>query len=151
MKKNRALRTSTSPLEQVERLIIEPSKDLYANISPLVIDVDALDESGDEVGRSYLLPAISEQMVKGPSDRPSLRSHFVYEKMGNIPEQIANEDTHKFVHHHQYTDLSLNPLGLTNSGVDCSSIIPSIFSNGHPLHATSYKGSVILDPSCPSG
>ena len=53
VKNNRALRTSPSPSEQVERLVIEPSGHLDA-IGPLVIVVDALDESGNADDRRQL-------------------------------------------------------------------------------------------------
>ena len=61
VKDNRALRTSQSPIEQVERLIVEPSKQIHG-IGPLVIVIDALDESGNEASRRQLLRAISEQI-----------------------------------------------------------------------------------------
>ena len=50
VKDDRALRTSQSPMEQVEGLIIEPSKHLHT-IGPLVIVIDALDESGSPASR----------------------------------------------------------------------------------------------------
>ncbi|KAG8219236.1 hypothetical protein J3R82DRAFT_74 [Butyriboletus roseoflavus] len=123
VKDNRALRTSTSPFEQVERLIIEPSKDLHP-IGPLVIVIDALDESGNQAGRRHLLRAISKQIAESALPR-NLRflitsrpesdilaalpadSHFVHKKMGDIDEQIVDGDIQKFIHHslHQYTKL----------------------------------------------
>ena len=62
MKEDRALRTSQSPFEQVERLIIGPRKDLDA-IGPLVIVIDALDESGDRASRRQLLRAIADKIA----------------------------------------------------------------------------------------
>ena len=62
VKEDRALRTSQSPFEQVERLIIGPGKDLDA-IGPLVIVIDALDESGDRASRRQLLRAIADKIA----------------------------------------------------------------------------------------
>ena len=50
VKDNRALRTSQSPLEQVEELVIAPGRGL-ATVGPLVVVIDALDESGDRANR----------------------------------------------------------------------------------------------------
>ncbi|KAF8547602.1 hypothetical protein OG21DRAFT_1424478, partial [Imleria badia] len=46
VKRDRALRTPQLPFKQVEKLIIEPRKNLDT-IGPLVIVIDTLDESGD--------------------------------------------------------------------------------------------------------
>jgi hypothetical protein len=46
VKDDRALRTSPSSFEQMKWLIIEPSRHLHL-IGPLIIVIDALDESGD--------------------------------------------------------------------------------------------------------
>ena len=123
IKDNRALRTSTSPVEQVNRLIIEPSKHLHA-IGPLVIVIDALDESGDPVSRRQLLRVISTQFAENtlPTNlrflitaRPEsdilaavlCGSHFVHKQMGDIPKQIVDGDIGRFIHHslHQYPEL----------------------------------------------
>lgn len=54
VKDDRALRTSISPAEQVDRLIIEPYDHLDP-IGPLVVVIDALDESGVRANRAQLL------------------------------------------------------------------------------------------------
>ena len=123
VKGNRALRTSTSPSEQVERLIIEPSARLHA-IGPLVVVVDALDESGNADDRQQLLDALSRHIADGklptnlrfliatrpendilnalPSGPQVVRIH-----LGDVPEAVIDEDIEKFIHHslHQYTEL----------------------------------------------
>ena len=123
VKNDRALRTSQSPMEQVKRLVIEPSKHLHG-IGPLVIVIDALDESGDQASRRQLLRAISEQIIGNalPSNlrflitaRPETDivgelppgPQIVRKQMGDIPQHIVDEDIQKFIHHslNRYTEL----------------------------------------------
>jgi len=115
VKDDRALRTSQLPMEQVERLIIEPSKHLDT-IGPLVIVIDALDESGDPASRRHLLRAISEQIINDtlPTNlrflitaRPEtdilaelwLCPRTVHKDMGDIPKHIVDEDIREFIYH----------------------------------------------------
>ena len=115
VKDNRGLRTSTSPLEQVKRLIIEPSKHLHV-VGPLVIVIDALDESGDSASRKQLMQAITLQFNEDnlPTNlrflittRPendilaafSHVSHLVHKQMSDISDQTVDEDIEKFVSH----------------------------------------------------
>ncbi|KAF8550279.1 hypothetical protein OG21DRAFT_1419927, partial [Imleria badia] len=123
VKDDRALRTSRSPMEQLERLIIDPSQHIHG-IGPLVIVIDALDESGDQTSRRHLLRAISEQFSKNalPTNlrflitaRPETdiltglppSSRLVRKQMGDIPEDIVDGDIEKFIQHslHEYTEL----------------------------------------------
>ena len=123
VKDDRALRTSQSPTEQVEKLIIEPSKHLHG-IGPLVVVIDALDESGDQASRRQLLRALSEQIAKNAlptnlrfliTTRPEsdILSELppgppiVRKQMGDIPRHIVDEDIQKFIHHslNRYTEL----------------------------------------------
>ena len=123
VKDNRALRTSQSPMEQVERLIIEPSEHIDA-IGPLVIVIDALDESGDQATRRQLLRAISEQIAQDALPR-NLRflitarpesdilselppgPQIIRKQMGDIPQHIVDDDIQKFIRHmlYRYTEL----------------------------------------------
>ncbi|KAG9312565.1 WD40-repeat-containing domain protein [Chiua virens] len=123
VKADRALRTSTSPLEQLERLIVEPSSQIDA-IGPLVIVIDALDESGDLASRRNFLLAISKQITETTLP-PNLRflittrpesdilasfgsgPHLVRKHLGEVPEQVVDRDIEKFIHHslHQYPEL----------------------------------------------
>jgi hypothetical protein len=115
VKDDRALRTSQSPMEQVKRLIIEPSKNIHG-IGPLVIVIDALDESGDQASRRQLLRAISEQIAESalPTNlrflitaRPESdilkelpgSPQIVRKQMGDIPQRIVDEDIKRFIHH----------------------------------------------------
>ncbi|KAF8130208.1 WD40 repeat-like protein, partial [Boletus edulis] len=126
VKENRALRTSTSPFEQLERLIIEPSQNFHA-VGPLVIVIDAVDESGDEDSRQQLLHAISKQIANNnlPTNlrflitaRPESDilaalppcAQIVRKQMGDILEHVVDRDIHTFIRHslHQYTQLEFS-------------------------------------------
>ena len=115
VKDNRALRTSQSPMEQLERLIIDPCKNIHA-IGPLVIVIDALDESGDPTSRQHILRALSEKIAEN-----ALPSHLrflitarpetdiltelpacpqtVHKQMGDIPNDVVDRDIETFIHH----------------------------------------------------
>ena len=123
VKDDRALRTSQSPMEQFKKLIIEPSKHIHG-IGPLVIVIDALDESGDQASRRQLLRAISEQIAESalPTNlrflitaRPETDilseltggPQIVRKQMGDIPQHTVDEDIKRFIHHSldKYTEL----------------------------------------------
>ena len=123
VKDNRALRTSPSPSEQIERLIVEPSAHLDA-IGPLVIVIDALDESGSADDRRQLLDVLSRHLTerKLPSNlrfliasRPeedivdtlSTCSPVVCKHLGDVPDAVIDEDIERFIHHslHQCAEL----------------------------------------------
>ncbi|KAG6374160.1 hypothetical protein JVT61DRAFT_4810 [Boletus reticuloceps] len=123
VKENRALRASTSPSRQLEKLIIEPSQHLRT-IGPLVIVIDALDESGDSAGRRQLLQALSTQIANNnlPTNLRFLITtrpesdilaalppgpQIVHKQMSDIPDNVVDGDIYKFIRHslHQYTEL----------------------------------------------
>ena len=123
VKDDRALRTSQSPMEQLERLIIEPSQHIHG-IGPLVVVIDALDESGNPASRRHLLRAISEKISKNalPANlrflitaRPETdilsglppSARLVHKQMGDIPEDIVDGDIERFIQHSldEYTEL----------------------------------------------
>ncbi|KAN0081238.1 Quinonprotein alcohol dehydrogenase-like superfamily [Tylopilus felleus] len=123
VKGDRALRTSQSPMEQAEMLIIGPRKDIDA-IGPLVIVIDAIDESGDRVSRRLLLRAIVQKIAENirttnlrflitarPEDdiltALSLNPQIKLKQMGEIPPNVVDEDIEKFICHslHQYPEL----------------------------------------------
>ncbi|KAH0826227.1 hypothetical protein J3R83DRAFT_5685 [Lanmaoa asiatica] len=123
VKDNRALRTSVSPSEQVEQLIIEPSKDIDS-IGPLIIVVDAIDESGEEEDRWQLLDALSTQITERnlPTNLRFLITtrpesdilealppgpYITHKHIGDLPQATIDEDIEKFVRHslHRYTEL----------------------------------------------
>ena len=118
------LRTSQAPLDQVEH-IIKSSVPLHA-IGPLVIVVDALDESGNADDRRQLLYVLSRSIIerKLPTNLRFLIStlpendildafpsgpQVVRKDLGDIPEAVVDKDIERFIHHslHQYTELEL--------------------------------------------
>ena len=115
VKDNRALRTSVSPSEQVEQLIIGPSKEIHS-VGPLVVVVDAIDESGGVEDRQQLLDALSQQFTERnlPSNLRFLISarpesdildalpagpEIVHKHLGDVPQATIDEDIAKFVYH----------------------------------------------------
>jgi hypothetical protein len=124
VKDNRALRTSVSPSEQVKQLLIGPSKSIDS-IGPLIIVVDAVDESGEIGDRRQLLDVLSQQFTerKLPSNlrflitaRPERdilaalptgpqikRIH-----LGDVPQATVDDDIGKFIRHslRLYPDLN---------------------------------------------
>ena len=125
VKDNKALRTSASPSEQVEKLIIGPSKGFHS-IGPLIIVIDALDESGEKRNRRQLLDVLSQQFTqrKLPAHirflitaRPEkdILDAFpagpqVYHKyLGDVPSAMIDEDIAKFVRHslRQFPELEI--------------------------------------------
>ncbi|KAH7923669.1 WD40 repeat-like protein [Leucogyrophana mollusca] len=65
VKDRRSLRTTTSIREQFEKFILAPTSDL-ASVGPVVIVIDALDESGDEAARAPLLSLLANEIPKLP-------------------------------------------------------------------------------------
>ncbi|KAH0826236.1 hypothetical protein J3R83DRAFT_5695 [Lanmaoa asiatica] len=123
VKDNRALRTSVSPSEQIKQLIIEPSRDIHA-IGPLIIVVDAIDESGEEEDRCQLLDALSMQITERNlptslrfliTTRPEsdilealpLGPHIIHRNIGELPQATIDEDIEKLIYHslYRYTEL----------------------------------------------
>ena len=125
VKDTRGLRISQTPFDQVEHLIIKSSVCLHA-IGPLVIVVDALDESGNADDRRQLLHVISSCIIERRLPR---NLHFliatrpesdilnafpsgpqvVRKDLGDIPEAVIDKDIERFIHHslHQYTELEV--------------------------------------------
>ena len=124
LKDDEGLCTSQSRMDQLERLVIEPWQDLQA-IGPLVIVIDALDESGDATSRQHILRALSEKIANN-----SLPSHLrflitsrletdistelvacpqtVHKQMSEIPDDVVDGDIETLIRHslrNQYTEL----------------------------------------------
>ena len=115
VKDNRALRTSVSPSEQVEHLIIGPSKNIDS-IGPLIVVVDAVDESGEKGDRQHLLDVFSQQFTerKLPANlrflitaRPETDilaalpagPQIKHIHLGDVPQATIDEDIGKFIRH----------------------------------------------------
>ena len=116
VEKNRALLMSTSPLEQLERFIVEPSRGLDSVGSQLVVIIDALDESGSRDDRKEILDTLSKQITDNvlPKNvrflitaRPEgdilakLASvpHLVHKEMGKILAETVHGDIERFIQH----------------------------------------------------
>ena len=125
VKNNQWLRTSQALSDQVEHFIIEPSAHLHA-IGPLVIVVDALDESGNADDRRQLLYALSRYIIERelPMNLRFLITtrlendilnvfpsgpQVVRKDLGDILEAVVDKDIEMFIHHslHQYAELEL--------------------------------------------
>ena len=123
VKDNRALRTSVSPSEQVEQLIIGPSENIDF-IGPLIVVVDAVDESGEKGDRQQLLDVLSQRFAerKLPANlrflitaRPETDildalpagPQIVRIHLGDVPQATIDEDIGKFIRHSlcRYPDL----------------------------------------------
>ena len=123
VKDNRALRASISPSEQVEQLIVGPSKNIHS-IGPLIVVVDAVDESGETGDRRQLLDVLSEQFTerKLPANlrflitaRPETDildalpagPQIVHKHLGDVLQATIDEDIGKFIRHslRRYRDL----------------------------------------------
>ena len=115
VKDNRALRTSVSLSEQVEQLIIAPSKNIDS-IGPLIIVVDAVDESGEKRDRRQLLDVLSQQfaerklpanlrfLITARPERDILDAlpagpQIVHKYLGDVPQATIDDDIGKFIHH----------------------------------------------------
>jgi hypothetical protein len=64
---NRSLRTTRSPTEQFVHFILEPAKAL-TTIGPIVIVIDAFDESGDISSRKALLEVLARKAADLPTN-----------------------------------------------------------------------------------
>ncbi|KAF8549967.1 hypothetical protein OG21DRAFT_521580 [Imleria badia] len=129
VKNDRALRTSPWPMEQLERFIIEPSKELDP-IGPIVIVIDALDESGDRARRQELLRIISQKIAQNAlptnlrflitalaeediiiSLPPGPPSRIVRIVMDDVPRELVDRDIERFIRHalQQHFDFESSP------------------------------------------
>jgi hypothetical protein len=115
VKDNRALRTSVSPSEQVKQLLIGPSENIDS-IGPLIVVVDAVDESGNIGDRRQLLDVLSQQFSerKLPANLRFLITTRPEEDilnalpagpqikrihLGDVSQATADEDIGKFIRH----------------------------------------------------
>jgi AAA ATPase domain len=65
VKGNRSLRTTLAAIEQFERFILEPARAL-TTIGPIVLVIDAVDESGDEASRKAILDILAKRVSDLP-------------------------------------------------------------------------------------
>ncbi|KZP10837.1 WD40 repeat-like protein [Athelia psychrophila] len=93
VKDDHSIRKTISPILQMKSFVLEPAKAL-AIVGPIVIIIDALDESGDALARRSLLKALAENASKLPPNfrilitaRPEDDIRKLSEKLPNIQQQ----------------------------------------------------------------
>jgi hypothetical protein len=107
----RALRSTLAPEEQFTNFILKPSEAL-TTVGPVVIVIDALDESGDQVSRAALLNIIAKRMCDLPvnfrvlvTSRPELdiyealsgKRHVLCNTMDSIDKKANEADISLFI------------------------------------------------------
>jgi hypothetical protein len=109
-----SLQNTSDVLQQWEKLIMEPAKALSEGmVGPIVIVIDALDESGSALSRFHLLrilagenitklpPHIRILVTSRPLDDIQKRfngvAHIRQESMDNIPQDLSERDILRFV------------------------------------------------------
>jgi hypothetical protein len=120
IREKRSLRTTRAAREQFEKFILDPSTRLKT-IGPIVIVIDALDESGDAACRQVLLSVLAEKAADLPSNFRVLvtgraekdiqdaldgKKHVISKPMEAIDGTSANHDISVFV------QIQLGDLGL---------------------------------------
>jgi hypothetical protein len=111
IKGNRSLCTTLSVTEQFKKFILEPAKAL-TTIGPILIVIDAMDESAEEVSRKPLLDVLAKGILDLPSNfrflitaRPerdivnafSGNQHIFYKHMNTIDEASNDADIALFI------------------------------------------------------
>jgi hypothetical protein len=107
-----ALRNTRAPHEQFESFILQPATEL-TSIGPLLIVIDALDESGDKESRQAILAILSNKAADLPSNFRILittraeqdilnaldkRKHIVFKDMDTVDPTSTMHDVFHFVH-----------------------------------------------------
>jgi WD40 repeat protein len=82
----RAVRTTHAVAEQFNKFVLLPAADLMA-IGPILIVIDALDESGDKVGREGLLSILGQGISKLP---PNFRIFVTSRAEADIQDTFDN-------------------------------------------------------------
>jgi hypothetical protein len=105
------LKRTTDVIQQWENLLVKPSVHLSTD-HPILLVIDALDESGDPESRKHLLPILANRAIELPSNvrilltsRPlddisrALRScvHIVSKAIGDIPESSITRDIKSYI------------------------------------------------------
>ena len=110
-----ALCTLPSPSEQIKCLIVKPTVHLHA-IGPLVIVINALDESGDVGDHQELLDALSRYLTeqKLPAnlhllitshpeediiDTLSTPPSVIHKHLGDVPDAMIDKDIERVIYH----------------------------------------------------
>ena len=126
---NRSLRTTLSTTEQFKNFILEPAKAL-TTVGPILVVIDALDESGEESSRKPLLDVIA----KGISDLPPNFRILITARPEPDIIHAFNGNRHIFFEHMNTIDEASNGADITLfietqlSGVDS---LESEWPNNH--------------------
>ena len=86
IQEERSLRTTHDPAEQFEKFILLPTANLMA-IGPILIVIDALDESGDKIARKALLSILGQEVSRLP---PNFRILVTSRAEADIQETFDN-------------------------------------------------------------
>lgn len=86
VKGNRSVRASSAPMDQFEKFILEPAKAL-TTIGPIVIVIDALDESGEKSVRKPIIDILATQVAKLP---PNFRMLFTAREEKDIFDPLKD-------------------------------------------------------------
>ncbi|KAH7928957.1 WD40 repeat-like protein [Leucogyrophana mollusca] len=113
IQEKRAVRTASSPREQFALFIVKPAASLV-NIGPVLIVIDALDESGDASSRRSIVSILAEQLPQLPpnfrilvTSRPERDIHaafaakpgILYRQMDSIDTESTSRDLSLYVAH----------------------------------------------------
>jgi AAA ATPase domain len=86
VKEKTALRKTRAPREQFDHFILKPAVDL-TTIGPIVIVIDAFDESGDEASRRVILSILANRISELP---PNLRVLVTTRRESDIDKAFDN-------------------------------------------------------------
>ncbi|KZP10859.1 WD40 repeat-like protein [Athelia psychrophila] len=89
VKDDHSLRKTTSPILQMKSFVLEPAKAL-AIVGPIVIVIDALDESGDASTRKPLFKALAENASKLPRNFRILITARPEDDILKLSEKLPN-------------------------------------------------------------
>lgn len=116
IKAKRSLRTTTSIQSQFDGFLVKPAANLTV-MGPIVVVIDALDESGDEVSREELLSVLADRI----SDLPS---NFRFIVTSRPEEDIQTALRHNPRVFHK----SMDSIDRTSTDVDITAFVQSELS-----------------------
>jgi len=111
VKEKTALRKTRAAREQFEHFILKPAADL-TTVGPIVIVIDAFDESGDEASRRVILSILAERISELP---PNLRVLVTTRREADIDEAFDSNP-------HVYCKL-MDSIDLNSTNNDISAFI----------------------------
>jgi hypothetical protein len=106
-----SLRNTRSPHEQFEKFILQPATCL-TSVGPLLIAIDALDESGNEESRQAILAILTDKAAELPSnfrilvtsraeqdilDSLNEKPHVISKRLDSVDATSTTRDISRFV------------------------------------------------------